>query len=471
MERRRTPPSRPCRPGPPSRSARGFTLLEALVALAVTVLVITAVLGLFDFQRRVARVESERSQMQQAVRAVHLELADAIRRTGRGGLAQNSPARSRPDLGVAVELATNVTGADRLVAPAMADSPAAVAGTDVLTLRGILEGAIYHGFDDTEDATYLILRDAGGTVTGDPQAARRGEVHVCAVSPAGFPQPVEALRAAVAASSEEAILLAGTTGDDDYAVVKLDPGSSAPTSAQCNPLDPDAGVTLAFVVQGDGGRADAYHELSGAAAGLPPTLTSVSWLGVLEEHRYYLREVREIPGDDASPLIPRLARARLYPNTGTGWGFDQAARASNVAMDIADDLLDFQVSLAFDSVQGGGALEDGSLAPDGDPSFESEDGDADDWLFNGGSDDPLSVAWARPGNAVISKPWLRAELLYVRVSTVGRAGHPVGDYQAPTLGGLEDRAYDGSSAGDPDSPWERQFHRWLLSTTIDVRNL
>lgn len=448
----------------------GYTLLEALVALAITVIVITAVLGLFDFQRRVARVESERSAMQQAVRAVHLELADTLRTTGRGGVAQNGPGRTRPDLGVTVELATNVTGNARIVAPAMADSPRAVAGTDVLTLRGVFTGPIYHGYDNTEDATYLVLRDASGAATGAPEDARSGAVHVCAVSPAGFPQPVEALRAAIAADSEEALLLAGTTGDDDYAVVKLDPGASASTSSQCNPLDPNAGVTLAFVVQGDGGRADAYHQLSSTSPGLPPTLTSVSWAGVLEEYRYYLREVREIPGDDASPLIPRLSRARLYPNTGTGWGLDQSAREANVATDIADDLLDFQVSLAFDSAQGGGALADGSLAPDGDPAHESEDGSDDDWLFNSPDDDPTSAVWARPGNAVISKPWLRAELLYVRVSTVGRAGHPVGGYEAPLLEGLEDRTYDGS-ADDPDSPWERRFHRWLLSTTLDVRNL
>lgn len=466
MARLLSPPARP------PRSGAGFTLLEALVALAVTVLAIVVVLGLFDFQRRLARVESERTEMQQAVRAVHLELADAIRGAGRGGLTQNGPARPRPDLGVTVELASNVQGDERLVAPAMADSPRAVAGTDVLTLRGVFGGAIYHGFDNTEDATYLVLRDVGGTVTGDPGSARTGEVHVCAVSPAGFPQPVGALRAAIEAGSEEAILLAGTSGEEAPALVKLAPAASAATSAQCNPLDPDAGVTLAFVVQGDGGRADAYHELSGAAAGLPAGLTSVAWIGVLEERRYYLREVREVAGDDASPLIPRFARARLYPNTGMAWGFDAAAREASAAEDVADDLLDFQVSLAFDSVQGGGALEDGSLAPDGDPAFESEDGEGDDWLFNAAGDDPLSAAWARPGNAVIARPWLRAELLYVRVSTVGRAGHPPGSaFEAPELGRLEDRTYDGASAGDPDSPWERRFHRWLLSTTIDVRNL
>ncbi|HSL85183.1 MAG TPA: hypothetical protein VLF66_20610, partial [Thermoanaerobaculia bacterium] len=390
----------------PLRTAGGFTLLEALVALALTVLVVSTVLALFGFQRRLARVESDRTQMQQAVRAAHLELASMIRMTGRGGLGQNGPARARPDLGVSLEVASNVEGDARVIAPGAADSPAAVAGTDVLTVRGILTGPVLRGRGNTEDATFLVLRDAGGLPAETPTDARSGRLHVCSVTSAGLAQPLDGLRAAIAAGSEEAILLGGTAGDDAYGVVKLEPGASSPTSTRCDPADPDAGVTLEFTVQGDGGRADLYHELGPAAAGLPPTVTSVGWLGILEEYRYYLREARELPGDDASRLLPRLSRARLYPNTGTAW----AGAADNLALDVADQILDFQVSLAFDSSQGGGALADGTLDPDADPIHESPGGENDDWLFNSPDDDPLSAVWARPGTAVISRPWLRAHL-------------------------------------------------------------
>lgn len=458
-------------PRRPTGRQAGYTLIEALIALAIAVILIVAVLDLFDMNRRLARVEVHRTEMQQAVRAVHLEVASRVRVAGRGGLPQESTAKPWPDQGVVVEVASNVAGAERAVAPAMAGSPLAVEGTDILTLRGVMDGPIYYGFDDTEGRSYFVLRDGSGAVTGEPEDARAGEIHLCTRSPAGFAQPIEALRAAIRAGSEEAILLAGTGGGDAHGVVKLDPGASSLTSAVCDPADPDAGVRLAFVVAGDGGRADRYHALGTAGAGLAPGLTSVAYAGLVEEYRYYVREVREDPGVAGSPLRPRLARARLYPNTGEPWGTDAATRAASVAEDVADDVLDFQVALGFDSSQGGGALEDGTLPLDGEPVFESDDGSDDDWLFNHPDDDPRAVAWTRPGPASLTRPWLRARLFYLRLSTVGRADYPVPQYAAEPLRRLADRTYDPSDDDDPDSQVQRRYRRWLVSTTIDLRNL
>lgn len=460
------------RPLAPARRAgeAGYTLLEAIVALAIAVVLIVIALNLFDLNRRLARVESEQIEMQQAVRAVHLEVAGRARGAGRGGLLQATQVKRWPDQGVVVEVASNVEGAAREIAPEAADSPVAVAGTDVLTLRGVITGDIYYGYDNTEDRTYLVLRDGGGQPTAEPADVRSGELHLCSRSPAGFAQPIEPLRAAIAAQSEEALMLAGTGGEEAYAVVKLDPGASSPTSSVCDPADPTAGVELAFVVSGDGGRADAYHQLSAAApsGGLPPGLTSVAYAGLIEEYRYYVREVREVEGDDGSLLAPRLTRARLYPNTGMGWG---ATGAASLVEDVADDVVDLQVSLGLDSTQGGGALDDGSLAPDGEPIFESADGESDDWLFNHPSDDPRDEVWARPGTAGLARPWLRSRLHLVRLTTVGRAAFPVSQYEAPVLERIDDRVYDPNDPDDPDSQIQRRFRRWVLSTTIDLRNL
>jgi type II secretory pathway pseudopilin PulG len=455
----------------PRRHEAGFTLLEALISLVIAVIVITAVLDLFDLNRRLSRVEVHQTEMQQSVRAVHLEVASRIRIAGRGGLLQGTAAKPWPDAGVVVEVAPNVEGAARDVAPALANTPVAVAGTDVLTLRGVMTGPIYYGYDNSQGRSYLVLRDGSGAVADDPANVRSGEIHVCATSPAGFAQPIEALRDAISSNSEEALLLAGTGGESAYAVVKLDPSASSLTSPVCNPLDANAGVRLAFVVSGDGGRADRYRALSPGGAGFPPGLTSVAYAGVLEEYRYYVREVREDPNDASSSLAPRLSRARLYPNTGEPWGSDAAAKAENVATDVADDVFDFQVSLGLDSGQGGGAIEDGTLPADGEPVFESADGAGDDWLFNSPDDDPRAPVWARPGTATITQPWLRARLYYLRMSTVGRAAFPVPQYEAPLLGQLADRVYDPTAPDDPDSIEQRRYRRWLLTTTIDLRNL
>lgn len=456
--------------GKASREA-GFTLIEFLIALAISVVVIVAVLDLFDFNRQLSRLEIHQTEMQQAVRAVHLEVASRIRVAGRGGVLQGTAAKPWPDAGAVVEVASNVEGAERDIAPAAADTPQAVAGTDVLTLRGVMTGPVYYGFDNSPGRTYLVLRDGAGQPNPEPAQVRSGVLELCARSPTGFAQPVEALRDAIEAGSEEALLLAGTGGDGSYAVVKLEPGASAVTSTACDPLDPDAGVRLAFRVSGDGGRADRYSQLSPGGAGFPPGLTSVAYAGVLEEYRYYVREVRAEDGDADSQLLPRLSRARLYPNTGEPWGTDEATQEESLAADVAEDIFDFQVTLGLDSGQGGGSLEDGTLDPDGEPVFESADGAADDWLFNSPDDNPRSPVWERPGAATITEPWLRARLFYIRLSTLGRADFAVPRYEAPALQRLADRVYDPADDDDPDSSIQRNYRRWLLTTTVDLRNL
>jgi prepilin-type N-terminal cleavage/methylation domain-containing protein len=453
----------------PAHGQSGFTLLEVLVALAITLALSIAVIGVFQTNSRVARAESSMTQMQQAVRAVHLEIGRSVRVAGRGGLFQSTAAKRWPDEGAVVEVADNVTGTARTVAPAATDSPEAVEGTDILTVRGVLDGSIYQSHDNDEDQSFLVLRDASGGVTGDPRAARSGEIHLCSLSPAGFPQDLEPLREAIRSESEEAVILAAGADSGQYGVVKLDPGTSSTTSGVCNTLDPNGGVRLAFVVSGDGGRADQYNQLAPTGPGLPDGLTSASYAAVLEEYRYYVREVREDPTDSASRLAPRFSRARLYPNTGAPWGADAATRAASLAMDVADDLLDFQVSLGLDSSQGGGALEDGTAAAL--PLHESDDGTADDWLFNSPDDDPRDPVWARPGAGGLAAPGELARLFYVRVTTVGRTDRPALRYEAPRLDQVENRIYDASDPDSPDSYDQRRYRRWLLTTTLDLRNL
>jgi len=451
------------------RDEAGFTLLEMVIALAITVGLTAAVFGTFHMNSRMARVETAMTQMQQSVRAVHLEVGSRLRVAGRGGLFQSTPAKNRPDLGAIVEVADNVTGTDRAIAPTMSNGPEAVEGTDVLTVRGVFTTPIYQTFGNDEDQVFLVLWDAAGNPTGDPTRARTGQIQVCDRSPSGFPQSLGPLRDAITNDSQEALVLSSSADAGDYGVVRLDPSSSSATSSLCNPGEPNAGVTLAFVVSGDGGRADQYQQLAPTGPGLPATLTSVSFTALLEEYRYFLRDVREVTADGSSRLLPRFSRARLYPNTGAPWGTDAATRAASAATDIADDLIDFQVSLGLDSSQGGGAIEDGSAADR--LLTESDDGRSDDWLFNSEDDDPEDTAWARPGSAGLTSPWLRARLFYVRIDTVGRALQPELGYEAPQLTALEDRTYDSSDPDDPDSPDQRQFRRWLLSTTIDLRNL
>jgi len=86
-----------------SRSEGGFTVVELTISLAVTVIVLLAVLQLFDFSSKISRVQSNVADMQQTQRVAHYELSKIVRMAGRGGL----PAGSMPD-GFAVSVRDNV---------------------------------------------------------------------------------------------------------------------------------------------------------------------------------------------------------------------------------------------------------------------------------------------------------------------------------------------------------------------------
>ena len=451
------------------RGEAGFTLLEMVVALAITVGLTAAIFSTFRVNSRLARVETARTQMQQSVRAVHLEVGSRLRVAGRGGLFQGDtlqePSRPRRNRG------------SRRQCHGRRPDDRAGHGLEPPGGRGHRcpdrARRLHHAdLPDLRQRREPRLPGAAGRLRQPdrrPGQARSGEIQICDRSPAGFAQPLGPLRDAIDSGSDEALILSSSADAGDYGVVRIDASSSLKTSTLCNPGDAAAGVTLEFVVSGDGGRADQYRQLAASGLGLPASLTSVSFAALLEEYRYFVRDVREVTGDGTTRLLPRFSRARLYPNTGTPWGADAATRAESAATDIADDLLDFQVSLGLDSSQGGGAIEDGTAADR--LLSESDDGTSDDWLFNSADDDPGAVVWARPGTAGLTRPWLRARLFYVRINTVGRALQPELGYEAPALTALEDRTYSASASDDPDSPDQRQFRRWLLTTTIDLRNL
>src|SRR5580692_5137300 len=64
---------------------RGFTIIEMTIALFVTAEVILAGLALFDFHNKLARVQTQVSDMQQSLRVAQYDLVRMTRMAGRGG--------------------------------------------------------------------------------------------------------------------------------------------------------------------------------------------------------------------------------------------------------------------------------------------------------------------------------------------------------------------------------------------------
>ena len=420
------------------RRQAGFSLIELLVALVLATGVIVAALALFDFHNKVSRVEMQVVEMQQSLRVAQYSMVRLVRMAGRGGLPAVKPAGALLPGGVAVAV-RDAVGDPAYIAPGDASSPVVLPGTDVLTVRGVFSTPIYQikyaGL--TNGASLQFTYDGAAPASPEPARANGGTIEICAISPSGVRQDLQPLLDRIAAlpPRPEALVLVSPLDDGIYGVVELDPAASARTAARCVPGQPDSGVTLAFrAVRGT--HDAAYRALSPAGVGenLPARLTSVAYVGLLEEHRFYVHAFRPGTGE----LAPRLTRARFYPGTDATYAGD----AANLREGLADNIVDLQVALGVDTD------EDQQIA-EGQPDKKT-----DEWLLN----DPADLPRA-------------GRLYYARLSTLARTGRRDRDYVAPLLAGLEDRAY-GSGPSDPiNGTTERMFRRRLMQTVVDLRNL
>jgi len=411
----------------------GFTVAELAVALLVTIEVILAVLLLFDFSNKLSRVQTNVTEMQQSLRIAQYDTVRLVRMTGRGGLPIGTlPADPNNMLGTALQVRNNVP-ANSLIA-GIGTQPV-LTGTDVLTIRGVLSGSLY------QDQASLVLNNATPTLATAGTLLLTNQVRLDPIAnlSATVTQDLSPLVKAIRDRIPEALVLQSLTDSSTYAVVELDPATSD--------ISTPNSITVGFRISGDAltagyaplGQGNLFNPLS------PPV--RIRALGVLEEYRFYVREEHAVSTDTNSDLTSKLARARVYPGTNTPYQGDP----QNLAVDIADNVTDFQVALGFDSPLGGGSILNGTA------TSIVEDGTAnDDWLFNAKADTPINIA-----------NWNNSPLYFVRLNTLVRTDRRDPQYLAPQIIKIEDRDYTGSpfNAGT-----NLMFRRRLLQTIIDLRN-
>ena len=411
----------------PVRAESGFTLIELLVTLGLLVVLIIALLTMFDFSSRTARTQMHVTEMQQSQRVAQQTVVKAVRMAGRGGLPTWDGAMTLP-AGKAIAIADNVA-ADTLVA-GDADAPV-LEGTDVVTVRGIFDSPVYQHdpiagdfIYDTADGTgSLVLRTLTSTGVRQPLGAMK--------------DALDRANAGGPGDEPEALFVMSPLGE--YAVFEITGGSSDTSSGEIN--------SVSIVFSSAGALGTEYTALSQGGV-VSPTLTTVAYAGILEEYRYYVRALRAVPGDDTSELMPQLARARVYPNTDVPWG-REASRLTEV---VADNVLDLQVAIGVDT--------------DGDEAIlESSPGGvtfaADEWLFNHGTDDPTEARWNTAGNP----------LFYVRISTIVQTDRPEPYYAGGELTSVENKDYTVSPFDAYNTGTQLRYHRRQLQTIVDLRNL
>jgi len=399
----------------PNTGNAGYTLLEALVALAVFMAILGGVLTLFDVNNKIARAQVNVAEMQQSLRAVQSGMVRDVRMAGRGGLPASRPAAPLAGyLGMLLPLGPSIAVDDN-VAPGteLGGHPEApvVEGTDVITVRGVLSTPMYQ-----------ITPGSDGAIQG-AKAAGGGSLVIPSKSPTGVPQDLTPWKEIVESSEPEAILLISAGADQVQAVVEASGGTWSSDS-----------VTLNFRIAG-GTHSIEYSKLSPQGE-FPTGLRTVSGVGILEEYRYYIR--------DTAPA-PRLSRGRFYPGTFTPYKND----VDNVHTDIGDNILDLQVALGIDR-DGDGILTDTADA-------------ADEWLYNSPDDmasfDPND--WNGPTRS----------LQYLRITTLARTDRVDPKYVSPAITAIEDRDYSEPTVPGAADTIERGYRRRQLQTVVDLRNL
>lgn len=439
------------RNNPSDNGASGFTIVELLVSMLIMVEVLVAAFTVFDVHNRMARVQTQITEMQQALRVAQYDMVRTTRMAGRGGLAANfSQASTATKTWLAsnsIEVRDNlIEDDDRKVALGLVDSPTVVPGTDMLIVRGCLSGFMFQ----IDPADFQADPDTPGTIDTGLITIRRStiagrEQNLDELRVAGFDSPL-LLQSAINRGQFAVAEVSGVAGDADAVTVSLD------FVSQEDPVNP--------------------------LVGLPDPAMAVSFVCVLEEYRYYVRENYAVAGDDTSEPLPRLARARMIPGTELPFGADNA----NLQLDLADQIIDLQVALGFDtdySLDGaspGAFDDDADQLGDDDVLYEGADDDAratDDWLWNSSSDDPTEAQYVT--NALT--PGRPVRLYNVRITTVARASRPDPKYNAPDFDPVvghdwvENNDYDASPADVWKQGLNRNFRRRILQTVVDLRNI
>ena len=311
-----------------ARPDGGASLIETLVAFSLTVAVAVAALLLFVLHQRLARAQLETASLLQAQQAAHVELRRALRGAGRGGLVHQLPGQTpRPELAVEVEKHVRAGHA--------VGSRTAAEGTDVLVIRGVINGPLYwvdeYGFDPAAGSGWVVVR---------------------AQTPYGAAQSLEMLQAAGDAGGD-ALLLASGDAPGVHAVVPIVDVAGSGRGR---------GRRLRVEFQTDaspGSLAAGFLSMSSGGSWPAGYMSSVDRVGVLEEWRFYIR-----PPDPESQRGPQLVMARLYPGTAVAW----RRRRANLTQVIADGIVDLEVTVREMGEEGGPSVTVTSTARIGEPA-------------------------------------------------------------------------------------------------------
>jgi prepilin-type N-terminal cleavage/methylation domain-containing protein len=366
----------------------GFSLIEVLTALTLTLVLSAVLVTLVHSQSRLVGREMGAADLQQSVRSLGAELARVATMSGRGGLPGS----------IAVQTRNNVPEGTRIGGP---QSPEVQAGSDVLIVRGVFEGSL------------------GALAAAAERETGIYELELRTPGPLGQEQDLGAFEDLAEEGPGEAVALAAGPGAG-VAILEL-------VEVAVEPGPGGGAVAVTLTVREHGSElADAYRQLADSTNPRLDPARAVH-VGLLEEYRFY---VRLSPDPFGGEERLRLARARFYP------GSERVHPSSpGAADDLVDHALDLQVALGYDLDLDGGVLE-GEAA-----SGRS----TDEWLGNAAGDDPEDDSWQATGPLLVRvSGWLRsarARVGYVAPARAALEDRLYEESEAPAAGEQEKRRF------------------------------
>lgn len=490
-------------------SVRAFTLMEMLISFLMLVILLVAVLVIFERSARIGRDQTEISAIQQSSRIAHSELLRHARMAGAGGLPltwKNMPP-------VTDQLMTDSLGAFpngfavaiRNDVPENYSLPGDDAGlaehtviphSDILTLRGAFSVPVYFYYPSMKTAGWNEGNERIRSTTLEIPN-RIGQDFRTPLAPLieYLNQPRNA--------DKVIFLVRDLMNPDVYGILKWN--SSAPGNdlsiSDCTTVDKATGTQGTFdvgcikvVVELQ--PAERYAKLMAGTGLLPSTATDLSTevnppvitleidgvprervafpsqfgsITVLQEYRYYLRADFEVPGDPTSRLSPVLTRAEYVPSL----EIDPVNEDFIEAIDVVDNLIDLQISVGVDQDFLTTAAGHGMVTDDGTST--------DEILFNHPADFPPNAA--PPGLSRFTGlgipeyiRWFHPKLdvYFLRLTTIAQSPRPDRDFAGAGVGTIEDcdRTQDfrvGSQVFNYNN--DRKYRRRLLQSVAELRNL
>ena len=423
-----------------ARRAAGFTLIEALITLAVLTAVILGLYSLLDSSNKIAKQETNVAEAQQSVRIGISELTRVIRQGRVGGMF----------IGNAILPVANNSGGGVFLTDTSGIRHYIRKGTDVVGVRGIISGDKY-GLSTGDVVCGGSCATTNQMTVTIHATSSVGIVNFAAGTTPSIAGKTRPFYFVVADSSTEML----TTGSGSYLVPVFYVGR-VDTAGTWYTLTAD---TFSFVM-------DPSDTGARKLMAMAPTATTVDKPyagGVADEIQFFVDEGPADASSNAADTHPSLAEATLDPSSGN-WEVQP----------LIEDAEDFQVAYGVDGING--SVRDKGISP---AVYDASGSNLDEWVGNVSNEvttslpltgtDPKRVEAfidsSTPSGPTQPVPAVAA-LRSVMFGLVVKSADPDLRYDGPGARGfslLDSTARSFSAAASMNVPYRRRLQRFAVS--------